>query len=480
MASKIKVWKYGDKKAPPFPKDYDIVKRAVLQVTDIKDNHNKYYALELHQGKHKGKKTFRVFTHYGRTDDLDTNPDAGRKECRFFGDLADAEGCYKMIYAEKTSSRKGYQEVHLASSKIGSDKARGTSSDEMDAKTLAKLKNGKGTKAPAAKTSKLDPGVQELVKYIYSEATKALTSTVSAKITAQGIETPLGILTMGQIEKGEEILDEAYRLFKKKGASAKKQLTELSGEFYTAVPHRIGRSHKAVKIAVLDTMEEFREKQETLQLMKDMLSVNGEGGGVLYHAQVDEEYRALGCTIEHLPPKSDDHQEIKEHVEKSQVKTKNIKVKNVFLVRRPAEWSGFAKHINNQQLLFHGSGIHNWVGILSRGILLPKMVVRMGGGRTDEGWLGHGIYFGDAACTSAAYACPGKKGTCFLAVARVALGKVKDFYEITYGLAAPPKGYHSCHGVRADEEVSSDFYDDEYVIYTTEQHRMEYLVEFTQ
>src|SRR5262245_54724539 len=328
MATKIKAWKYGDKKAPPFPKDYDIIQKAVLQVTDIKDNHNKYYAVELHQGK--GKKTFRVFTHYGRTDDLDTNPDAGRKECRFFDDLSDAEDCYKSIYAEKTSSRKGYKEVALASSKIGSDKARGTSSGAMDAKTLAKLKNGKVKRAPAAKGSKLDSGVQGLAKYIYGEATKALTSTVSAKITAQGIETPLGILTMGQIEKGEEILDEAYKLFKKKGASVKKQLTELSGDFYTAIPHRIGRSRKAVKIAVLDTMEEFQEKQETLQLMKDMRSVNGEGGSVLYDAKVDEEYQALGCTIAYLAPKSDDHQEIKEHVEKSQLKTKNIKVKNVF------------------------------------------------------------------------------------------------------------------------------------------------------
>ena len=43
---------------------------AVLQVTDIKTNHNKYYALELHRAALKGKPAFRVFTHYGRTDDL--------------------------------------------------------------------------------------------------------------------------------------------------------------------------------------------------------------------------------------------------------------------------------------------------------------------------------------------------------------------------------------------------------------------------
>lgn len=32
---------------------------------------------------------------------------------------------------------------------------------------------------------------------------------------------------------------------------------------------------------------------------------------------------------------------------------------------------------------------------------MPKVVVTMGGGRTDAGNLGNGIYFGDASCTSA-------------------------------------------------------------------------------
>jgi poly [ADP-ribose] polymerase len=129
--------------------------------------------------------------------------------------------------------------------------------------------------------------------------------------------------------------------------------------------------------------------------------------------------------------------------------------------------------------LFHGSRIQNWVGILSRGILLPKIVVSLGVNRTDAGWLGNGIYFGDAACTSAFYTTPGKKGTRFLTIARVALGKVKDYTKITYGLTAPPSGHDSCHGVRRRSGVPSEFDDDEYVIYTTQQQRMEYLVEIT-
>jgi poly [ADP-ribose] polymerase len=118
------------------------------------------------------------------------------------------------------------------------------------------------------------------------------------------------------------------------------------------------------------------------------------------------------------------------------------------------------------------------VGLLSRGILLPKIVVSLGVHRTDAGWLGHGIYFGDAACTSVFYTTPGRRNTRLMTVARVALGKVRQYHKITYGLAEPPAGYNSCHGIRRQQGVASEFDDDEYVIYDTAQQKMEYLVEF--
>ena len=56
---------------------------------------------------------------------------------------------------------------------------------------------------------------------------------------------------------------------------------------------------------------------------------------------------------------------------------------------------------------------------------------------------------------------------------------MKDYTKITYVLQAPPDGYDSCHGVRARAGAHSQFADDEYVIYDTNQQRLEYLVEFT-
>jgi poly [ADP-ribose] polymerase len=474
--AKIKAWHHGTKGEPYFPEEFQVLQKAVLQVTDIKTNHNKYYAIELHSAESKGKQCFRVFTHYGRTDDLENNPAAGRRECRYLDSLAAAEGQYRSIYRQKTSPSKGYQEVNLASSRIGSHMSVGQSSGEIDDKTLQKLAGDEPEKVIKPKPSALPEVVQELVRYIYAEATDALTSTVNAKITGQGIETPLGILTIGQIERGETILTNLFSAFKKKW-KREQEVERLSGEFYSVIPHRIGRSRKAVQAAVIDTLEVWEQKQELLQLMKDMLQVNGDQN-VLLDPEVDKKYQALGCHIEEVPARSKEYKQIEKQVVSSQIRFKSIKVRSIFEVRRDAEWSAFTEEIDNQRLLFHGSRIKNWVGILSRGVMMPKIVVKMGVHRTDAGWLGNGIYFGDAACTSSYYTTPGRRKTRLMGIHRVALGKIKEYRKITYGIEGPPSGYLSCHGVRRTTFRPSQFDDDEFVIYDPRQQRQEYLVEF--
>lgn len=470
MAS-VKAYRFGEAGSPSFPDDFEVSKKAVLQVTDIKTNRNKYYAIELHTAAAQ----YRVFTHYGRTDDLETNAEAGAKECRFFADSGEALACYDSIYREKTSAKKGYKEIALASSKIGSQKARGTSAGEVDAKTIAKIAERDQARPPPP-VSKLSPLVQGLVSYIYAEATNALTSTVAAKITAQGIETPLGVLTVGQIERGEAILQQAYGVFKANPGNTS-DLERLSGEFYTCIPHRLGRSRAEVEASVISSLVAFEQKQETLQLMKDMLSVNGDSG-VLFDSKGDAQYEALRCTVAALEPGSSQFRELSELVLSSQIKSKNIKIHNIYQIARPEETAAYDAKVGNERLLFHGSRIKNWVGLLSRGILLPKIVVSMGVNRTDAGWLGNGIYFGDAACTSAFYTTAGKKGTRLMAIARVGLGKMKHYDRITYGLDGAPLGFDSTHGVRHTPKTPSQFQDDEYVVYRSNQQKLEALVEF--
>lgn len=464
----IQVWREGSSGEPKFPDTFDVLKKATLQVTDIVTNRNKYYAVELHSAKNK----FRVYTHYGRTDDLDSNPDAGIRESRYLNSLSEAESIYEKIYKEKTSARKGYKELNMASAKIGSKQTLGKSSGEIDDKTLKKMASVKATVVKDATPSiQLHREVQRLVTYLYDEATKTLTKKVNATITANGIETPLGVLTIGQIEKGEKFLEEIAASLKKKDNT----LTNLSGQFYTVIPHKLGRSKIDVMDAVINTAAKVQEKGETLQLMRDMLNVSSKGANILANPKVEKQYLALGCEINYLDKSHPDFKKIKAHTEKSGDCYQDIS--HIFTIKRTDEHKGFTNSVTNHKLLFHGSGAHNWVGILSRGLMLPKQVVKLGVHRTDQGWLGHGIYFGDSIDTSLGYASSGKHGSTFVAVAKVALGKMKVYNKITYGLSEPPKGFDSCHG-DPDHKDYSEFSDHEFVIYDTAQQRLEYLLEF--
>jgi len=120
-----------------------------------------------------GKEYHRLFTHYGRTDDLDKDPTAGRKETRYYANSSQAEAAYAALIEEKTDKRR-YHKVDMASGNIGSDKAR--------ARYAAPVTSEQSSAQPSGIPSSLHPMVRYLVDYIYSEATSRLTATVSAKV----------------------------------------------------------------------------------------------------------------------------------------------------------------------------------------------------------------------------------------------------------------------------------------------------------
>ncbi|KAL5010401.1 hypothetical protein ScPMuIL_012706 [Solemya velum] len=125
----------------------------------------------------------------------------------------------------------------------------------------------------------------------------------------------------------------------------------------------------------------------------------------------------------------------------------DLTIENIFAVRCLAEDSYFRADIEPKQLLFHASRVENYVGILSRGLLLPKVVVDdYGGSRTDAGNLGQGIYFASAARLQC----------------------------LNFDLTEPPHGYQSVHGVKNSIDMPSQFKDDEYVCLQQDQQRIRY------
>jgi poly [ADP-ribose] polymerase len=70
--------------------------------------------------------------------------------------------------------------------------------DEDEKKVLVKKVN---------KESKLDPAVQVFVRKIYNAATGNLKKNIDCEFTSKGIKTPLGVLSLAQVERGDAVLD---------------------------------------------------------------------------------------------------------------------------------------------------------------------------------------------------------------------------------------------------------------------------------
>ncbi|XP_041092549.1 protein mono-ADP-ribosyltransferase PARP4-like [Polyodon spathula] len=158
----------------------------------------------------------------------------------------------------------------------------------------------------------------------------------------------------------------------------------------------------------------------------------------------------------------------------------SVRIHQIFRIGRVNEMLDFQSQLGNVQPLFHASSASSFVGILSRGLLLPKVAVEQHGiDRTDIGNLGCGIYFSNALGTVIKYSKPSESdGTRLLVVCDIALGECKHLHKKDFTLASAPAGYSSVLGVRRTADIASDFEDDEYVVYNPSQVQIKYVVQF--
>ncbi|XP_073750907.1 protein mono-ADP-ribosyltransferase PARP4 isoform X7 [Callorhinus ursinus] len=190
-------------------------------------------------------------------------------------------------------------------------------------------------------------------------------------------------------------------------------------------------------------------------------------------------YRALRCKIERVEQNTEEFFRVRKEVLQNNHSKGPVDILQIFRVGRVNEATEFLSQLGNVKSLLHGSPVQSFVGILSRGLLLPKVVEDRGTKRTDIGNLGSGVYFSDSLSTSIKYSHSGETdGTRLLVVCDVALGKCMDLNKKDFSLSEAPPGYDSVHGVRATATVTTDFEDDEFVVYKTNQIKMKYIIKF--
>lgn len=115
-------------------------------------------------------------------------------------------------------------------------------------------------------------------------------------------------------------------------------------------------------------------------------------------AVLDQNYKKLGCNIKTVQQNSAQYKLMNEYFDNTKGVFSKVKVGNIYEVERPPEHKSFNSKVGNNMLLWHGSRISNFVGILSQGLRIapPEAPV--------SGYLfGKGIYLADMAQKSIHY-----------------------------------------------------------------------------
>ncbi|AQK91522.1 poly(ADP-ribose) polymerase1 [Zea mays] len=263
------------------------------------------------------------------------------------------------------------------------------------------------------------------------------------------------------------------------------ELSSLSGEFIIDTPQKLK--------AKLEMVEALGEIEIATKLLEDDSSDQDDP---LY-----ARYKQLHCDFTPLEADSDEYSMIKSYLRNTHGKTHSgytVDIVQIFKVSRHGETERFQKFAStrNRMLLWHGSRLSNWAGILSQGLRIapPEAPV--------TGYMfGKGVYFADMFSKSANYcyaseAC--RSGV--LLLCEVALGDMNELLNADYDANNLPKGKLSTKGVgqTAPNMVESKVADDgvvvplgepkqepskrggllynEYIVYNVDQIRMRYVL----
>ncbi|KAM8977640.1 protein mono-ADP-ribosyltransferase PARP4 [Pelodytes ibericus] len=313
----------------------------------------------------------------------------------------------------------------------------------------------------AINTTRLSSEVACFVESIWTDALGRLVDVLSC---------PVYDISLNDVSKAEGILREVKDAIAAAATPGEKD--EFMREFYRLIPHTSHGFQNIDKAFV-------SSKLDLCQLIRDMVNVC-ETNLSRHNPSSLAKYQALRCRIELVDSTSEEFFQVQEAILKKNYSSAPIEILNIYRIGRLSEASDFQAKLPNITPLLHASSSHNFVGILSRGLLLPKTIVDdFGLTRTDIGNLGSGIYFTDSISASIKYSEPSKSdGARLLVVCDVALGSSRKVYRKDHTITEPPTGYHSLHGVRKESGTNSDFVDDEFVVYNRNQVKMKYAVQF--
>lgn len=458
---------------------------CTLNMTDLKDNKNKFYIMQIVQTGN----TYTLMKRYGRI---------GEKGVIKFSDgsspeylISDFECTFKDKTKNNWDNRKNFVPAKgkylLCDIDYGDD--------------VKKVAVPKQTNYPPCH---LDEQVQHFLMLV---SDRNLMEESLLRLEIDPKKMPLGKISQSQLQKAYGYLKQIQKLIKLKIVS-EDQLMDLSSGFYSLIPcvsqSRVSRLPSISTNDMLTKFFDVLDELSNLQIANSVLEQNK----INCHP-LDNIYQEINTVIKPVLPNNPMYKIIETYVTNTHGSTHTgykIQLVNIYEIERKGEKDQYdtycKKHnIINKMLLWHGTRLTNFISILKLGLLLRPDVIP--GTYITGKMFSHGIYSANSFSKSFNYTGFDKNNTTqCLFLGEFAVGNMSprtnaDYYITEQSLANgghnsvigmgknTPSSYIDVNGVtipqgklvkRKDSHNLSLLYD-EYVVYNHAQLNLKYIVE---
>uniref|UniRef100_H2Y863 Poly [ADP-ribose] polymerase n=1 Tax=Ciona savignyi TaxID=51511 RepID=H2Y863_CIOSA len=396
---------------------------AMLNQTNIGQNNNKYYLLQILQSN--SGLEFCVWFRWGRVGKV-----AGTNLQRVGHERA--VEIFEKKFKDKTSNfwecRTEFEKIPGKYDYLEMDYGEEKQENDQKKENHNKIE------------SKLDERVKAVMELIF-DMKEFENSVKEMKYDVK--KAPLGKLTEKQIKSGYEALKLIEDCIKRNNVG--RALVEACSQFYTKIPHDFGMRCPPV----VRSPAELQEKLELLTALADIQIaikiMDDSSSSAAKENPLDLHYKSLHCELVPLPKSSNYFKVVQEYISNTHAATHmnyKLSIDQLFSVSKDSD-SKFQRDIGNRVLLWHGSRLSNWCGILREGLRIAPPEA------PSTGYMfGKGIYFADMVSKSANYCFATQRQTNgFLLLCEVSLGNTNELLQADYNGDRLPAGKHSVKGV---------------------------------
>ena len=366
---------------------------VMLNQTNIQANNNKFYLIQLLQNDSTGG--FAVWMRWGRVGYTGQT-----KLAQHGSNKASAMTEFKKKFSDKTKNDwEDRDQFEKVAGKYDLVKIDYNNSSDLTDHSSGDSVDGvkKEIKDEPKVDSKLATNVQDLISLICN------IKTMEEAVIEMQYDTkkaPLGKITVEQIKAGYSALKRISECVEA-GKTTGNVILQACNDFYTRIPHEFGFKTPPI----IRTSQEIKKKLELLETLSDIqvaLKILSSVQDSNIHP-IDRKYDQLKIDINPMAKKSPEWKLLEKSIKTTHASTHNLydmEVLDLFSLDKENETKNY-QDCGNSRLLYHGSRLSNWAGILGNGLKIAPPEA------PSTGYMfGKGVYFADMSSKSANYCYP--------------------------------------------------------------------------